>query len=258
MEVDPRHRASTYADICDLRECVELAWTARDAAFLGTMAAATLLPSVKARDPIRADVVAALRGGPADRLRRTIPQSRRNWIVNRGAQLMPRIPDIVKIPEFWDESASYPKHWGCLPTNAAYIRRFFRLAAENRIPVFFLVPPRHPRVQANRERLGLDALYTRFIRRVTAGDPNVTVIDARRSGYDPSVFIDSSHFDRQGACDFSDDVASVVSERLATGGGGRPSWVDLPRHRMRPEPAAIEDLAQSEVALKATPTVLRR
>jgi hypothetical protein len=258
MEVDPRLRVASYAELCNLADCFELARTARDGGFFGVLATSTLLPSLKARDQIRTNILAAFRGESTDRLRRLVAQSRRNWAANGGAQLMARNPEVVKIKEFWDEAASYPEHWNCIPTNVTYVRRFLKLAAAHRIPVFFLVPPRHPRVQANRERLGLDSLYTRFVRTVTAGFPNVTVIDARRAGFDPSVFIDSSHMDRQGACDFSDDVAAVVADRLKSGSEGQSRWVDLPRHRMRPEPVAIEDLNQSDLALKTTTRGLRR
>ena len=258
LQVDPPSRVPMYAELCDLRECLELAWTARDARFLGSLATTKLLPSFRVRAEIRADVLAAFRGESADARRRTVAQARRNWAANGGAQVMPRNPDVATIAEFWDESASYPEHWSCPPTNRVYVRGFLRLAAEHRIPVFFLIPPRHPRVQANRERLGLDARYTRFVRAATAGFANVTVVDGRYSGYAPTVFIDSSHFDRQGACDFSADVASVVADRLDSKAPGRPSWVNLPPHRDRPATVPVEDLTQSELALKSTATGVRR
>jgi hypothetical protein len=258
LQVDPRHRVHMYAELCNLRDCVELAWTAGDANFFGSLATSVLLPSFKNRGEIRARVLAALRGASDDPKRLFVMQSERNWIANGGAQIMPRNPEVAKIHEFWDESASYPEHWESIPTNTAYITKFLGLAAANRIPVFLLVPPRHPRVQANREGLGLDALYTRFVRETTAGYPNVTVIDARHSGYDPAVFIDSSHLDRQGAYDFSDDVAAAVADRLGSRVEGRTCWVDLPRHRSRPESVALEDLTQSASSMRASSKGLRR
>jgi hypothetical protein len=258
MQVDPSLRVATNAEICNLRDCFELARKAGDANLFGALVTSSLLPSLKARDQIRTNILAAFLGKSAEPLRRVVAQAQRNWAVNGGAQLMPRIPGVDKIKEFWDESTSYREHWYCTPTNASYIRKFLKLATAHRIPVFFLVPPRHPRVQANRERLGLDALYTRFVHAVTADFSNVTVIDARRAGFDPTVFIDSSHMDRQGACDFSDEVAAVVADRLKSGTEGQSRWVDLPRHRKRSEPVAIEDMNQSDLALKTTPRVRRR
>ena len=258
LQVDPRDRVSMYAELGDWRDCLELAWTARDASFLGSLAVSRLLPSFKTRGAIRANLLAAFRGESSEPKRRLVEQARRNWLANGGAHVIPRNPDVVNIKEFWDESASNPEHWGCNSTNVVYVKKWLKLAQAHEIPVFFLVPPRHPRVQANRERLGLDELYTRFVRYVTARHSNVTVVDARRSSYDPSVFIDSSHLDRQGASDFSDDVAAVVANRLGSGTKAGPSWVDLPRHRTRQEPAAIEDLTQSEVALRSLPPSVRR
>jgi hypothetical protein len=258
LQVDPRQRANVLAELGTLRDCVELSRAARDTCFLGELVTSRLLPSVRSRDEIRANLLAALRGEPSGPWQRMVAPARRNWLVNRGAQVMPRNPEAVTIAKFWDEAASYPDRWDCVPLDVTYVKRFLRLAAAERIPVFFLIPPRHPRVQANREKLGLDALYTRFVSKVTAGFPNVTVIDARRSSYDPSVFIDSSHFDRQGASDYSDAVASIVADRLGSSNRQGERWIDLPRHQIRPEPVAMEDLAQSEVALQAVSAGLRR
>jgi hypothetical protein len=258
LQVDPRQRTAAFAELCTLRDCLELARTAQDACFFGNLVVARLVPSVRARDEIRANVRAALEGEPPSPLQRMVAPARRNWLVNGGAQAMPRNPKVLKIEKFWDENASFPERWNCVPLNDMYIKKFLRLAAAERIPVFFLIPPRHPRVQANREKLGLDALYTQFVRQATAPFPNVTVIDARRASFDPSVFIDSSHFDRQGASDFSAAVAVVVADRLGSSDRQRLDWVHLPRHQMRPEPEAIEDLTQSEVALLATSGGLRR
>jgi hypothetical protein len=263
LDIDPRDRISMYADLCSLGDSAELAWITKDAKLFGSLLLSGVFPSVKARETIRADIMAAfrgLRGATEDRHRRIVPPSRLNWVVNRGAQLMPRMAKAkhAEIKEFWDEIASYPQRWGCLPTNDVYVRKFFQLAADNHIPVFFLIPPRHPRVQANRERLGLDALYTEYVRNVIADYPNVTVVDARRSNYDPTVFIDSSHFDRQGACDFSEDVATAVATHLGSRDHHRSRWVDLPQYRPHPQPPTIQDLKESEIALGATSTSVRR
>jgi hypothetical protein len=261
LQCDPRYRLLVYADFCNFREIFDLARTARDPSFFGLLVVSRYLPSFRLRSEIRADVMAALfEKPPSDRQRGVVFISRRNWMQNGGAQLMARNPEVTKIAEFWDESASYLEKWRCFPTNARYVAKFLKLASDHAIPVFLLIPPRHPRVQANRERLGLDALYTRYLREAAEGYANVTILDARQSGYDPGVFIDSSHFDRQGACDFSDDVAAAVADRLAGENprGTGPCWVNLPAHRSRPEPIGLEDLTQSEAALTSNARVLRR
>ena len=58
-----------------------------------------------------------------------------------------------------------PRAWRCHPVNEAYLRRFLALADGHAIPVFWLLPPIAPVVQARRERTGADAGTTRFVRR---------------------------------------------------------------------------------------------
>ena len=87
----------------------------------------------------------------------------------------------------------------CHPLNAIYLRRFLELAARRRIPVYWLVPPIHPRVEAVRDRLDLDARYTKMLRRATEQYPNLTVVDGRGASYPPRHFIDATHLDFEGA-----------------------------------------------------------
>src|SRR5262249_51799500 len=102
--------------------------------------------------------------------------------------------------------------------NKQYVRRFLALAEAHRIRVFWLIPPIHPVVQGVRDKLGRDGPFQRFIREEQARFPDLVVIDGRRSGYHPDLFVDSSHLNIEGTTTFSVDVADVV--RRAPGGGG--------------------------------------
>src|SRR5205807_241709 len=98
--------------------------------------------------------------------------------------------------------------WTGHPLGMAYLWRTLDLAAAHGVAVYWLMPPVHPRVQARRDRLGLDAAYVAAVRQALARYPNLTVIDGRRSGYPPDAFADGSHLNVRGACAFTEDLAA--------------------------------------------------
>src|SRR5262249_11321635 len=148
-----------------------------DVGFFATVAVGQVLPTVRQRFEVRADVLAALRGETTPG-RFDVPGNWPNWNLNAGAQIMP------KNPGYRDEVnpatlAYYPATWRPDPIHEVYVRRFLGLAARRGIPVYWLLPPIGPAVQARREALGLDGLEIRFIRSLQEKYPNVTVINGR-------------------------------------------------------------------------------
>ena len=258
LAVDPRTDLRAYASALGLAESLDFAWAARDGDFFATISMARLLPTVRARREVRAALMRALRG-EGDSPRETLAPYRRNWVVNQGAQLNPRVLEVSDQTEYWDEKMCLAPGWKCHPINRAYIDRFFELAAQHAIPVVWLLPPINPRVQAKRDQLGLDVVFDRFVREVQSRRPGVRVVDGHHSGYPVQVFIDSAHLDSHGAQIYSDAVARLLTE-APTGGHDGPAgkWNALPTYRDRPSATPAEDLSQSATALKATPGTIRR
>jgi hypothetical protein len=124
-----------------------------------------------------------------------------------------------------------------------------RLAAENQVPVYWLMPPNAPKVMAHRDGNGVHANLDRFVRGLQAQFPNLSVIDARHAGYQNTVFVDPVHLDRDGAVALSADVAEVLRRSLIH---SEPvaRWVELPAYRDRPIALAREDVNQSRERLK--------
>jgi hypothetical protein len=246
LSSSPRRTEQLLPEVMSLRDCLDLAWTLRDPGLFGSLALARLLPSVKDRFEIRAQILSALRGEATDR-RGELLSHVRNWTVNRGAHIVPtgpRVPgdDLPLAPDL------YPPTWRCDPATDSYVHRFLGLAARHGIPVFWLVPPFSPEVQARRAQQGLDDQFSRYLHSVQAGYPNVVVVDGRDAGYDRTVHADPIHLNSTGASAFSLQVAEVLAHHLAATGG--PRWVDLPRHRDGPVDAAVEDVAQSRLAVQ--------
>jgi len=238
---------SLYVDywphLLEFRELADLSLTARDPGFFATTTMARLLPSVRDRNSIRANLRAALRGESESNRRYNEPL-RRNVLANRGAKVIP------KNPQFRGEIADHLKRtlltetWACHPVNRTYMDRFLSLAKAHDIPVFWLLPPFSPTLQAERERKGLDARYREFASRWQARYPNLVVVDGLRSNYADPVFIDAMHVDREGACAFSNDLADVLRDRLSKA-PDNSRWITLPGYREHTSEAMIEDFARS-------------
>jgi hypothetical protein len=231
-----------WPELLTVRECLDLAVTARDPGLFAPVLLARALPSYKARFEVRASLLDALRGESRSP-RMVLRVLRRNWQANGGAQALAVNPGYRG--EFApDNPGLFPAPWSCDPASLAYLRRFLALAESRRIRVYWLLPPLAPPVQALRDRLGLADSYARFVRSEQARFPTVTVIDGLRSGYPTSRFADAVHLDRLGASILSADLAAL----LASPPPGR--WQRLPDHRGRPMDVALEDLAQSRAAIR--------
>src|SRR5262249_52968391 len=156
------------------REAVELAWEARDADLLASILVARSLPSVRGRQAIRSWIGATL-GGRRNTRRYEMARHRRNWRQNRGAQVLARAADRARHAVL---PGSLPDREPD-PVNLAFIRRFLGLAASRGIPVYYLMVPTRPDLQAECERSGIDAKYAAFLRRLQGEFPGLAVVNAR-------------------------------------------------------------------------------
>ena len=230
-----------YPDLATAGECLDLAWTARDPGFLHSTLLGKLLPSYKCRFEIRQSIRGALAG------HRASPWPRQSalwatWKAQDGAQPMPSI-GVPPAPNPALAANLSPGGWACDAINAAYCEKFLALAESRKIPVFWLMPPLSPDVHALRKLNGTDDAYTRFARLALGRHPGVVVLDARRSGYEGSVYIDPIHLDHRGARVLTGDLARVVADRLKDRGPA-PRWVDLPPFAGRSVDETARDVAR--------------
>ena len=232
---DPRKSIRLYPDLATSRDCLDLAMTSGDPGFLTATLLGKVLPSYKCRFEVRESVKAALDG------RRASPWPSQSaiwatWRAQDGAQPMPSNPAHPEPPPNLVGDLS-PEGWECDPINATYFERFLDLAKSRGIPVFWVMLPLGPEVRFCRHLRGSDVAYDRFARAALQRHPDVVVLDARRSGYDASVYIDAIHLDKRGAKVVTNDLATLLADRLR-----RPSlasrWVELPAFAGRAEEVA--------------------
>ena len=260
---DPLGLVRVWPELLGVAECGELALAARDALALAAMTLGRLLPTYRARAEARAGVLDAL-GGRPPAVAAMLPMFERNWRKNREALLLPPRDDaagpdprLAALRRIDGRSAA----WSCHPVNAVFVERLLDLAASREVPVFWLLPPLHPEVQARDDRTGSGEGYHRFLRSLTARHPNLSVIDGRHAGYPAGALADFVHLARPGALAFSDAVAAVVGERLSV----RPTdsaWIALPPWREGAAAeveavVAVEDVRQSSQAFERYAEVRR-
>ena len=248
----PQFSTPVLPGLVTTSECLDLAWTTRDLSFFATVMLSRPLYSLRARHEIRTSIMQALRGEahPLTELTRNwVKFVRRNWDLNEGAMIMGKNSQFHGQTDNFNQPL-FPENWRCEPVNARYVRRFMELATAKGIPVFWLIPPQCPQVQAGRERVGSNAAYDRFVQRMQAKFPEVVVIDGRRVGYEDSLFSDPIHLDRDGAVTWSVAIAEAIRPYLAGQTGSR--WIDLPNTRsFDPAGIALEDVNQSGAFITA-------
>jgi hypothetical protein len=223
----PRSYIQYWQAMASPRECLDLALTTRDPTFFGLLIAGRLFPSVRKSYELRDWVQGSLRGGPYTPKRRQASASDRlAWRVNRGNQLLPKVPSRAPLPNLADKYL-FPDSWHCDPAEAAYLFRFLELAAEYRMTVFCLLPPIVPGAQEARDRSGLDAQFTAQVRYLQKRHPEIVVVDARHANYPLDGFADNVHLNTEGATRLSQDLADFLRlNRVAD--RTRTRWVKLP------------------------------
>jgi hypothetical protein len=247
LAAGPGHNLRQWPELVSPSEWLDLGWTAHHGALFAQVSLACLLPSVKDRDEIRGNILAALRGETGSH-RAEIPGYVAHWRRNRGANIYPHRPSYRGDIDATNP-AYFPRAWKCHPVNEVYLRRFLALADAHAIPVFWLLPPTAPRFQARRDALGLETSHERLLRRLQRDFANLTVIDGRHAGFDPGLFIDQLHLSRQGAVALSAGLAEVLALHLDRPSAS-PRRVTLPPCDPRAIAIPVEDLGPALVARK--------
>lgn len=248
----PRYVVRDWAVLIGPAEALELARESCDLGLFGIYLVHHLIPSVRLRLDLRAAVVDAMAGRKSARWGGVVG---RQYTVNGGALIQARshpddgpdpFPDGEAPPS--EELGCYSAGWSALPLNLVYLGKFLRLAESRKIPVFFVVPPIHPGVQARRERLGLDEVYIDLIRKIRRKYSGVVVVDGRHAGYGHGAFADTHHLNLVGALAFSQALSESIAERLADA-REEVRWVALPWYEGPPFRPVVEDVVDAFAAL---------
>lgn len=246
----PRYNLRYWQEILTPRETLELARTSGGGSLFVAITLGRILPSYRSRLEVRQAIAAALKGEKPP-MRPINRVCRRNWTVNQGANVAARNPEFLGSVSPEQHKTLLSHLWYCHRANRVYVRRFLELTEARGIRVYWLLPPLAPELLARREQTGAEAGYETFVQSFVKRFPHLTVVDARHSGYVPSVFVDPTHLDGLGARTVTADLAALLRQRGAT---SRPAsrWVALPPFRTVDEQVALEDVEQSKRRLQLT------
>jgi hypothetical protein len=256
LRLGPRHNLGRWANLVDTSGAARLAWSASDAGLFGVAMLGRVLPSIHCRPSIRAQIVAALAGDADPRLWSNV-LLRRNWSKNAGAHLTVASPTVAGLTDrqVADLRSDYYPRWEVHPANLAGVERFLELAASRGVPVYWVLPPVLPALQAKLSRSGFDTDHEAFLRSFQARYPGLTVLDGRGAVTAPSAFFDANHLAAPGAYAFSLAVGDAL--RRSRTGRSPSRWIALGRVRPQPLPEGLEDVEQSALALQKLAPVRR-
>jgi hypothetical protein len=245
----PEFNARPWQEVLSFKDATLLLQITRNAPFLVSTLVGRLLPSLRARLEIQSAVMAAIHSETA-RVRSINPVLWRNWTVNQGANIASAARAFSGELSTEEERPFYADLFYVDPANAEAIERILDLAAERRIPLYWVLCPLPPALQSLRDQSGADALHERFLRSIVARHPRmVTVLDARRSGYPAAFFADATHLNCRGALGLSRTVAAAVATRESAhqAPSSRPGWIllDPPGEGTVEWADALEDIEES-------------
>ncbi len=264
LRVGPRHNLTRWPVLLNPLETAKLAYWAGDPDLMGEILVNQVVPSLRGKTTIRANLMNAF-GGRPDTNRHWNALGLRNWKKNDGAQLMTGSAaahglsdaDVTKL------RVGYYPEWKCHPANSAGIDRFLALARDYGVRVFWVLPPLLPALHDQLAGSGINAQLETFLSHWQAKYPNLVVVDARKKIVDLDAFWDPQHLAVEGAAAFSRALGDVLRESITASAQKtateppRDRWVSLPAFRLGPISPGIETIDQSRLAIQGVPKVQR-
>lgn len=217
----------------EIRECLDMALTTRNASLPGVVLAGRLLPSLRRRFEIQDLVDRRIKGKDLREPGRTYEEHLRLWSELQGADLLD--PDRqMSMNVNLNDKFIFPDAWGVEPSQWNYLRRILNLAGEINARVFYVLMPLGGASQAEADRRGLDERQAFMLRKIQAQYPGLVVVDARRAAYPDAAFNDPVHLNMLGALRLSHDLGTVIRQQLDRA-GARYAWVGLPTYQPVPD-----------------------
>ena len=211
---------------------------------------AMLLPSYRTRHELRDHLRNGVEGtSNPNRGMNTLYQ--KHWSTHRGGQFTPPNPAFRgEVSEAELQTLAADRFW-CHSVNRRAIESFLGLAESHGIRVYWLLPPVSPALQARRDTSGAEVRHEAFVRSFQSKHPNLTILDARRAGYDWPVFQDARHLVDAGTLALSQSVADAIAD-------GSTGWVALRAYEAPEQFENLENVHQTMMALELEDGTARR
>jgi hypothetical protein len=241
---DPDYNAQYWPYALSLDNLVDFTLRTRRPQLIASVVLSQVLPSLRSRLQLRSSSVAAIQGSH-DKLEEINPVLWRNWTANAGANVAnASFCFSGELPADVNKKL-HPNIFFAHPSNRSAFEQILELASLHQIHVFFLIVPIPSSLQELRDKSGADSRYEKFIADYQRRFPDtLTVLDARRSGYQNPDFIDATHLNVRGATALSRSVAAAIRSQPYP---ANARWIALgaPLSASSSIPSQIEDLDQS-------------
>ncbi len=222
LGADLRINVRQWPEILGPASALDMAATARDVE-LGVQTLLGLgLRSYRSRTQLRSAVVFALRGETNPEAPKVL-DDRGQRRTRRGAITLPTNPAFADDPGPEVPASSAALAWRPKPENERSLRRLLDLASRRGIAVYWVTTTLSPASQAVRDRAGLHEGYVRYLRRLQAEYPGLTVLDTLGLGFSRADFYDPCHLEGRAA----DRLSAAVAEAIAAGDRTGTRWVRL-------------------------------
>jgi hypothetical protein len=254
----PEVNARPWQEVVIPRDGLELLRITGNAPFVVSTLIGRLFPSLRSRFEIRSAITAAL-GGKTDPIRAINPVLWRNWSVNDGANVASSASPFRGDVTAEVRQQLYTDVFYVDPANAQAIERIIDIAAERQLPIFWVLFPLSPQLQALRDQSGADEQHDQFLRSIASRHSGeLIILDARHSGYPAAFFADATHLNQRGAIALSRSVASVLvraSKRQPRAADSAPDWIVLgaPSENASGWNDGIEDVDESRRIVRSDP-----
>jgi len=211
MAGKPVANVRNWPELLDPAEAVALAWNTHDAELCGRILLAEALPSYRARLEIRKQIVPPAGFDPLSR-----SESLRlaaHWTAERGSNVAGDHGAFDgRVTEADHQTLLSEKFW-CDRINRRHLTGFLALAHSRGIPVFWLLPPVSPAVQARRDDSGAEAKHLAFVRSWTTPYPNGQILNFQHDGFIAIDFVDPRHMTGDAAKRLTRKIAERVVSR---------------------------------------------
>ena len=218
LGADSRINVRQWPELFGINGCIQMLWRNRDFNFAGPLLLRSLLPSLRRREEIQAAFLTLGKDkGWAGSLKTR--GYRRNWRINKGAQILavnPAFRDDPGLPigEPGAVSNLAGAGWRAKAEHLVHIRKLLTLAESRGISIFWLLPTNSPGLRTFRQNIGLDAAYFKTIQELQVEFPALCVLDPSSLLTETTAFSDPCHLDRNGAHNISVSVVEAIRRRI--------------------------------------------
>jgi hypothetical protein len=255
----PEVNARAWQEVLNPYDLIELLRMTRNPAFVASLIVGRVIPSLRSHLEIRSAISGALRG-ETSQVAVINPVLWRNWAKNAGANVASAASPFDGAVTSEVRQQLFTDLFYVDPANAQAIEKILEIAAERRIPIFWVLFPISPKLQSLRDQSGADAQHDRFLKSIAVRHPGqLTVLDARHAGYPAHFFVDATHLNRRGALVLSRSVAAALS-RVGEFRQSTPSsngdWIvlDASVEKAAEGPYGIEDVEESKRVVWSDPS----